>query len=100
MLFAMSRPAEDSGWLSPMIGPSMSQLSDVIGPSACCSWLKAFFNEFLHTICACSACHVINWRQRQFMCAAVWPFFDIVGKIRRHEHIITSDLDRNLPAAD
>jgi hypothetical protein len=31
-----SRPLEDSGWLSPMIGPSMSHLSDVIGLSARC----------------------------------------------------------------
>jgi hypothetical protein len=23
---------------------------------------------FLHTICVCSVCHVINWRRRQFMC--------------------------------
>jgi hypothetical protein len=60
-------PSDDSSWLSPMIGPSMSHLSDVIGPSAC--W-RQFSNEFLHTICVCSACHIINWRQRQFACTA------------------------------
>jgi hypothetical protein len=28
--FAVSHPSDNSGWLSPMIGPSMSHLSDVL----------------------------------------------------------------------
>jgi hypothetical protein len=38
-----SCPADDSGWLSPMIGPSMSHLSDVNGRSACCRQFSMSF---------------------------------------------------------
>jgi hypothetical protein len=39
-----------------------------------CHWpeclLKTVFNEFLHTICVCSVCHVINGTRALFFAAA------------------------------